>query len=250
MGLPLESSMDGAALVAASFLGSFITGAMGIGGGIALIAVMATLMPAPAVIPVHGVVQLGSNASRAALQWSHIDWLTFLWFCLGSTVGIALGGNVVVALPDDVLRLGLALFILYATWGPRMRSLSSGRPAVVAMGAAASFLTMFIGATGPFVSAILTQRGYSPRQLVGIHSICMSAQHAMKIAVFGILGFAYADWLGLIVMMLLAAFAGTYVGSLVLNRLPAKTFAIGLKTLLTLLALNLLASALGLYGLA
>lgn len=248
MGFPLES-IDVAALAAASFVGSFITGSMGIGGGIALLAVMATLMPAAAVIPVHGVVQLGSNASRAGLQWRHIDWRTFAGFSAGSLFGIAAGGSVAITLPNSTLRLGLALFILYSTWGPRMRLASSGQAAVAAMGAAASFLTMFFGATGPFVSAILSRRGYSPRGLVGTHAMCMTAQHALKIAVFGILGFAYGEWLGLTALMLVAAFAGTYAGTLVLNRLPAKTFAVALKTLLTLLALNLSASALGLYDL-
>ena len=243
--VPLQS-IDVVALTAASFLGSLITGAMGIGGGIALLAVMATLMPAPAVIPVHGVIQLGSNAGRAGLQWRHIDWLTFGWFFVGGVLGISVGGNVAVTLPESILRLGLALFILYTTWGPRMRLAGGGPKTVVAMGATASFLTMFFGATGPFVSAILTRRGYSPRQLIGTHAICMTAQHALKTAVFGILGFVYADWLGLMTLMLLAGFAGTYAGALVLDRLPARTFAIGLKTLLTLLALNLAASALGL----
>ena len=73
---------------------------------------------------------------------------------------------------------------------------------------------------------------------------------AVVVVAFGILGFAYSDWLGLMALMLLAGFAGTYAGSLVLNRLPAKAFAIGLKTILTLLAVNLLASALGLYSVA
>ena len=44
-------------------------------------------------------------------------------------------------------------------------------------------------------------------------------------------------------------FVGTYLGSLVLNRLPARVFAIGLKTILTVLSINLLASALGLFSL-
>ena len=235
-------------LVAMSFIGSFITAAMGIGGGIVLIAVMATVMPAPAVIPVHGVVQLGANVGRAGMQRAHIDWRTFLYFGAGSIVGITIGGSVVVTLPADILRLGLALFILYAVWGPKMRFVSQGQTVVVAMGVAASFLTMFFGATGTFISSVLNQRDYSPRELVGTHSICMGAQHGLKIIVFGILGFAFADWLGLMALMLFAAFAGTYLGSLVLNRLPAKVFSTGLKVVLTLLALNLLASAFGLYS--
>ncbi len=243
-------SIDIIVLTAVSFVGSFITAAMGIGGGIVTLAVMATLMPAPAVIPVHGMIQLGSNAGRAGLQRRHIDWRTFAWFSVGGVFGVGAGGSVAVTLPDAALRFGLALFILYSIWGPRLRPLSSGHGVVVGMGAAASFLTMFFGATGPFVSAILSRRGYSPRRLVGTHSICMTAQHAFKVVAFAVLGFAYSDWLGLMGLMLTAGFAGTYAGSLVLERLPAKTFALALKSILTLLAVNLLASALGLYGTA
>jgi uncharacterized protein len=43
-------------LLVASFGASFITVAFGIGGGAALLALMASLVPPAALIPVHGVV--------------------------------------------------------------------------------------------------------------------------------------------------------------------------------------------------
>ena len=205
MNLPLES-VDVAVLAAMSFLGSFITAAMGIGGGILLIAVMATLMQATAVIPVHGVVQLGSNAGRAILQWSYVDWRTYASFAIGSIGGVAGGGSVAVTLPGEVLRVVLALFILFSIWGPRLQVAASGQAVVVAVGAVASFLTMFFGATGACISAILTQRDYAPRRMVATQSVCMGSQHALKTIAFGLLGFAYADWLGLIAVMIVAGF--------------------------------------------
>lgn len=237
------------ALIAVSFVGSFITAAMGIGGGMVLLATMATLMPAPAIIPVHGVVQLGSNVGRAAILRRDIDWRTFAYFGIGSIFGIAIGGSIVVTLPADILRSGLALFILYSVWGPKMRFVGSGNAILVAIGLVASILTMFFGATGAFVSSLLNQRGYEPRGLVATHSTCMVAQHTLKIFAFGVLGFAFAEWAGLMALMLVSGFAGTYLGSRVLIRLPAESFAWGLKTVLTLLAINLLAAALGLYDL-
>ena len=59
-------------LIGASFIASFITAAFGIGGGVLLLAVLAALMPPAALIPVHGVVQLGSNALRLMLFHSPI----------------------------------------------------------------------------------------------------------------------------------------------------------------------------------
>ncbi|MBT3930739.1 MAG: sulfite exporter TauE/SafE family protein, partial [Rhodospirillaceae bacterium] len=76
------------ALVAATFIGNIISGIMGVGGGIILLAVMATLMPAAAIIPIHGIAQLGANIFRGTIQRAHIDWLTFVWFAIGSVVGV------------------------------------------------------------------------------------------------------------------------------------------------------------------
>lgn len=236
-------------LVAIAFGGAFITASMGIGGGVIMIAFMATLMPAPAVIPVHGVVQVGANITRGVIQRAHIDWKTSLYFILGSIVGVILGGSIVVTLPTDVLRAGLGLFILYTVWGPKLKLVAEGYFTVSLIGLVASFLTMFFGATGVFIAGLLNQRGYAPQQFIATHAVCMGAQHMLKIVVFGFLGFAFADWLGLIVMMLAGGLVGTLLGSLVLNRLPRAVFARGLKLILSLLALNLLAMAAGLYSL-
>jgi uncharacterized membrane protein YfcA len=77
----------------------------------------------------------------------------------------------------------------------------------------------------------------------------MGSQHILKIIVFSLLGFAFAEWLGLIVMMLTAGMLGTVLGSQVLNRLPKAMFDKVLKGILTLLALNLLAMGGELYSL-
>ena len=57
-----------------SFLTSALTAALGLGGGVALLAAMATVLPPVALIPVHGVIQLGSNVGRAVIQRSHVAW--------------------------------------------------------------------------------------------------------------------------------------------------------------------------------
>jgi uncharacterized membrane protein YfcA len=237
-----------AALIAATFVGNVISAATGIGGGIILLAVMANLMPAAAIIPIHGVVQLGGNIFRGTIQRAHIDWLTFVWFALGSIVGVAIGGSIVVTLPSDILRGALGLFILYTVWGPKLKFVSEGYFIAVVMGAVSSVLTMFFGATGPFAMALLRQRGYSPQGLIGSHSACMAAQHLLKIVAFGLLGFAFAEWLGLIAMLLLASLAGSLIGSFALRRIPAGTFATVLKVVLSILAANLLAVAFGFYS--
>jgi uncharacterized membrane protein YfcA len=77
----------------------------------------------------------------------------------------------------------------------------------------------------------------------------MTVQHGFKVAVFIVLGFAFGPWLALLAAMIAGGFLGTLAGRAILLRLPERTFAIVFKSVLTLLALRLLWSAVtGLLG--
>lgn len=241
--------LSGLVLVAVAFLGSAITAGLGIGGGLTFITVLASLAPATAVIPIHGVVQLGSNIGRAAVQRAHIDWPIAAYFIIGCLFGSVVGGNLVVQFPENVLKVVLALFILYTIWGPTRFRMSKIGPVMLAVtGGISAFVTMFIGATGPFVISVLAPRLPDRRRLVGTHSACMIMQHSLKILVFGLLGFSFSPWIPLLAAMIGAGFFGTLLGSRILHWAPEALFRKALKVILTLLAANLLLSAAGVYA--
>jgi len=224
-------------VVAASFVTSFITVAFGIGGGAALLAILASLLPPAALIPVHGVVQLGSNVGRAALMFPHRDQSVLLPFAAGSLIGVVLGGSVAVQLPGDVLQIGVGLFILWSVVAVPPGFIR--RSAVIA-GAFSSFLTMFFGGTGPFVAAFVKSMGLGRMTYVATHSLLMTIQHLMKIIAFGFLGFAYGPWAPLLVAMVASGFLGTLTGKQVLMRIDEKKFSLALNVILTVLALRLI----------
>jgi uncharacterized membrane protein YfcA len=100
------------------------------------------------------VVQLGSNVGRAVLMRHWVDTARLVPFLLGSIVGIAIGGSVAINLPGEVLRIVLGLFILQSLWLPMaVMAAVKGRGLAIG-GAIASFLTMLVGATGPYVVAL------------------------------------------------------------------------------------------------
>ena len=233
-----------ALLTATSFLTSGLTAALGLGGGVALLAVMASFLPPAALIPVHGVIQLGSNAGRAVIQRRHVVWHLVLPFTLGSLGGALLGGQMAVTLPGWILKSAVGLFVLYAVWAPRLK-LGDLKPLAFGLGGAlAAFLTMFVGATGPFVGALLAPKPLARLQLVSTLATCMTLQHGLKILAFGLLGFAFGPWLGLIAAMVATGFLGTLAGTRLLHRLPEARFRSGFRLVMTLLALQLLGSTL------
>ncbi|MBD1549459.1 sulfite exporter TauE/SafE family protein [Roseibium aggregatum] len=230
-------------LIAISFVTSALTAAIGLGGGIALIAIMANVMPVAALVPVHGVIQFGSNVSRALVLIRYIDWSIIGWFAAGAVCGAALGGSVAVTLPAPYLRLGIACFVLWTVWGKPPKLERAKKPAMAAAGLVATLFSMFFGATGPIGASVLSTLGLTRHQFVANQGATALLMHLMKIIAFGLLGFAFAPWLGLIVFMIISGFFGTLFGSRLLGRMQEATFKKGFKVIMTLLALNLLRQA-------
>lgn len=227
----------GFGLVAASFLGSFITISLGIGGGALLLALMASLLPPVALIPVHGAVQLGSNALRASLMGRHVHRLPVLGFMIGSIFGVILGGAMAVELPSYLVQIGIGGFIIWSVLAsaPRWLARAAGLNGFVS-----SFLTMFFGATGPFVANYVRALSLPRQEHTATHAMMMSIQHSLKIAVFSILGFAYGPWLPIIALMIIGGFLGTLAGREVLLRVSDTGFKRVLNIVLLLIALRLI----------
>lgn len=238
------SQFDFYLLVGTSFFTSFLTAAFGIGGGVTLLAVMSQIVPAKAIIPVHGIVQLGSNTGRTLLMAKDVSWALLAYFLAGSVVGALVGGQIVVALPTAVLQLVLAGFILFMIWGPKLKISKSGNKMYAVGGAFSTLLTMFVGATGPFVAASLKGLNLGKLSHVATLSASMVIQHLLKVVVFGFLGFAYAPYLPLMALMIASGFLGTIVGRRVLMRISENHFQHVLNFILTVLALRLVWMAL------
>jgi len=165
-------------------------------------------------------------------------------FLAGSIIGAGLGGQFVVALPKYLLQVVIACFILASTWAPSLQSSSTGKLKFFLVGVITTIVTMFVGGTGVLVGAFVAPACPNRHQFVSTHSVVMTIQHGVKIAMFALLGFAFGPYVPLLIGLLIFGFLGTYAGKLALNRLPERTFRIALKVVLTLLSLQLLYTAL------
>ncbi len=230
-------------LIVVSFFTSALTAAFGIGGGVAILVALAGTVAPSIINAVHGVVQLGSNFGRAILQRRHAVWPLVFRFAAGSIVGILAGLYVFTALPERILLGVLGSFILAMVWLPKPKIPGFANAGVFMGGAASSFLTLFVGATGPFVKSIFVALGFDRKQIIATDAVCMSIQHGLKILAFGLLGFSFREWLPLLLLMITTGFLGTYLGTRLLEHLPESLFQILLKIILTLVSLDLLRRA-------
>ncbi len=231
------SQSTGWFIIGLALVTALIGALFGLGGGTILLAAMAMLLPPLAVIPVHAVVQLGANGGRALLMRRHIKRDLLLPFALGTGVGSFVSGLLFFEFPAWMVQYLVAAFILWSVFGsvPSMR----GRR-VIGAGAFSGFLTVMVGATGPFVAAFVKNLELPRMDHVGTHAALMTLQHSLKIGVFGLLGFAFGPYLFLLGMMLLSGFIGTALGRSLLKRMPERKFRPWLNALLVLMALRLL----------
>jgi uncharacterized protein len=231
--------LPAAALMLLSFFTSAVTATFGLGGGAMLIAAMAMVFPPLVAVPVHGLVQLGSNAGRAMLMRAHVQWRFAGWFLIGSAAGALLGGRVATLLPERLFTALIAAFILWSAWGPKATATARGPVATTLAGLFTSALGMLTGVAGPLVVAYLR---FLPdrHQIIATHALLMSAQNLMKALAFALFGFAFAAYLPLVAAMIVTGFLGTVAGTRLLRRVPEETFRWGFKIILSLVAINLL----------
>ena len=234
---PAMPLLDAGLLVAASLVTSFISAAFGIGGGFTLIALLALLLPPAALIPVHGIVQFGSNAGRVGIMLKDVVWRPVLPFVIGTVIGAGLGAMVVVQLPPWAVQLALGIFIIWAVFAKlppiQQRYILLG-------GVVSSFLTMFFGATGNFIAAIVKSMNLEPVPHVATHSLMMTFQHFVKVLIFGLIGFQFGPYMILIIGMLISGFIGTVIGSRFLTKAGGRYFKPVLNTILFLAATRLI----------
>jgi len=208
-----------------------------------VLASMALFLPPIALIPLHGVIQLGSNVGRTVLMSGDVIYRVLPHFAVGTLLGSAIGANMFVALPTGVLQIVLALFVLYATWAQRFRIAKPGPGKFGARGLVSGFVTMFVGGSGPLIAPFANAVGDDKKKVVATHAALMSIQHIFKLGAFSILGFAFGPYIPFLVAALVFGFAGTWTGRHVLNRLSERIFRIGLQIILTILAARLIYTA-------
>ena len=223
-----------------SLLGSLITAVTGAGGGVFLLTVVSLWLPPAAVVPVHGLVQAGSNGGRTLMSWRYIHWPTFFWVLPGIVAGLGAGAILLVRLPEPLWQLIIALFVIYLCWGPPLPGKALGRGGLGLMGLATSFTGLFVGVSGPLVAAFYRQLFDARFPLIATLSITLFFQHAPKAIVFGVAGFNFVDWVPLIGAMIACGAVGTWLGLRFLGRMSDHRFRQVFNLFLTLLALRLL----------
>ena len=215
----------------------------GLGGGIVLIGFMATVFPPVALIPVHGVVQAGSNVTRTIIAHKLVIKSAILPFAIGALIGSAIGGKIVVSIPVALLQAILGVFMLYVCFAPQITAGAPTGKRFFVLGTIGAFISMFIGATGTILAPWVRGVSDDRRVFVATHAAIMMFIHGLNVLVFAVLGFEFFTYLPLMAAMVTAGFLGNWIGFKLLDMMNEELFRRIFQAVLIILSVRLLWAA-------
>lgn len=250
--LPMSPALLALLLIVTTLLTSFISGLLGMAGGIILMGVLVHLLPVGAAMVMHGIIQLVSNAWRTWLWRAHLQHRIFMQSVLGSVVALAVF-TLVQFLPDKklvLLFLGLLPFMQYAM--PARLRLDVTKPGQgVVCGFIVTAIQLVAGVSGAMLDQFYVYTKLDRREQVATKAACQSVGHITKLIYFGgILSSAQQMeglplWLYPCVM--LAAMAGNSLAAKPLEKLSNEQFRRWTRYILLVLGAFYLFQAIQLY---
>lgn len=226
-------------IVGGSFLAALCNAAFSAGGAMIVLAVTSTVLPVAAIVPIHSTLLIGSTSTRALFFWREIDWKIARPFLIGSVVAVAIGSRLYVELPETIIASAISIVMLIAIWLPEI----SWRPKLKHPWAMVGFIHSLLStlfAYGALLHAVILHTGLKRRQIVGTMAACLTGMSIFKISGYALNGFDYTPYFQVVAFSIAAAFLGTWVGKLVIDRISEELFRIVFRTLVTMTAIRLL----------
>ena len=216
-----------AAVAASTVATSFISGILGMAGGMILMGVLLALMPLPEAMMLHGISQAAANGGRAAMLRSHIDWRVVRGYLLGGAVSLAAFALARVVLDKRTAMVVLGCMPFCAMLLPPGLHLSVERRGHAFLcGLVCLALSLTAGIAGPILDVFFVRTRMPRHAVVATKAFTQSASHMMKIAYFGaILGQSRGSVsIALAAAVIVFAFIGTRLSRSVLERMTDASF--------------------------
>ena len=161
-------------------------------------------------------------------------------FIIGSLIGVSIAGIILIDLPKFIIQSLIGIFILYSLYVPQAKNIKITKWSIGLIGTISSFLTMFVGASGPIMAPFIRSFTNNRQSTVATQAAFMTWKHGIKIIVFIILGFSFNNYIPLIIGMIIFGVFGTWTGKKILTNINEKSFGRIFNIILTVLALRLI----------
>ena len=226
-------------IILTSFIATAVSSTFAIGGGFIMIAVLSSVLPISAIVPIHSILMIGLSISRAWYFRRHILWVIVVPFIVGSAIGVSAGASIYVDLPDAFIAAAIGALMLAAVWFPAI----NWRPAIPQpffwIGIIHSFLSTLFTFGGLFQPLMVRTR-MEKMQITATLAAGLLGMNLFKITGYTTFGFDYSPYIQLACLSILASLPGARVGRHFVQRVPDHMFRLIFKLIITLFAIRLI----------
>ncbi|NKB38559.1 MAG: TSUP family transporter [Gammaproteobacteria bacterium] len=227
------------AIIFGSFLATAISSAFGIGGGFVMIAIISSVLPISAMVPVHATMMVGMSLSRTWYFRKDIHWPIVIPFTIGALIGALSGTFLYVDLPEYFIAASVAVLMLLAVWLPDFKFKREIPHPFFLIGLIHSFLSALFSFGGLF-QPVMVRTKLNKLQITATLAAGLMCMNMFKISGYILFGFDYTSYLAVILLSILVAFPAAKLGKALLHKISEKQFRIVFKVIMTVFAIRLL----------
>lgn len=238
--------MDFAIVLAVGLFAGTVGGIVGTGSSIILMPVLVLAWGPLEAVPVMAIAAIMGNLGRVIAWRQEIDWRAAGMYCLAAIPGAALGVRTLLAVPPGVVESALGVFFLAMVPMRRWLAHKQVRLSLAQLALLAGplgFLTGIVVSTGPLTVPLFTAYGLDKGALLGTEALGSFAVYVAKVATFR--GFDALP-VKVVIEGLIAGsalMAGSFIGRLVVLKLPPSTFRLMIDGLMVFSGATLLWAA-------
>ena len=226
---------------------SSISGFLGMGGGMILMAIFGMLLPIKAAMILHGVTQFSSNGFRSFINYKHIQWKFIPLYLLGAISVFAVFKQIEFVPNLAVVYIGLGLFPFFSFIPVIAKhfDITKGSQSFIC-GLAVTAAQLIAGASGAVLDIFFVNSDLDRYKVIATKSMTQTFGHGIKLYYYFSL-ISVSDDLNslnfyIYPAVILTAFLGTYIGKQILNKLSENGFKKMSKGFILTIAVGLLIS--------
>lgn len=221
---------------------SFISGILGMGGGLILMGIFSILLPITSAMMIHGLTQMAANGFRAFLLRKDIQFRVLSPYLIGSLLSFLLFTSIQFVPSKEfvLIALGLSPLLGFSLSNKIDFDILKKQNAMLC-GAVIMATQIMAGASGPLLDVFFLNSKMNRHQVIATKSFTQSFSHFLKLGYFGAIAYLSQKGLDpdlnwyLFPLVVLTAFTGTRLGKSVLDKISeqqfksyGKSFAIGI----------------------
>ncbi len=215
----------------------------GFGSSLFFVSVAQFFFPFQAVLALTGLLHVFSNTAKLVLFWRTIDKRLLLWLGISSALFAVAGALMLRWVEPEYAKLVLSFFLigfsLFMLLKPSFKVDNTLKNAVGG-GALAGFLAGFIGTGGAVRGLVLASFQLEKNLLIGTSAAIDFAVDLLRSIIYLDSQYFPDELLPVLPLLLIAAFGGSYLGKLIVNRISQATFRKVLLVLVFLLGMLML----------